>query len=144
MFEELLDRVRHNFGKPDAVAADAGYNTPYIAKILLDNKIRPVMPYTRPHTKKGFFRVHEYVYDEYFDCYICPNDEVLSYETTTKEGYRMYRSNPNICRNCPFLQQCTESRDQTKRISRHVCGTRKRTDRFTRCAKKRLNGYLQT
>jgi hypothetical protein len=120
VFEELLDRVRHNFGKPDAVAADAGYKTPYIAKILLDNKIRPVMPYTRSHTKEGFFRKHEYVYDKYFDCYICPNDEVLRYETTTKEGYRMYRSNPDVCRNCPFLHQCTESRDHTKRISRHV------------------------
>lgn len=120
VFEELLDQVRHHFGKPDAVAADAGYKTPYIAKILLDNEIRPVMPYTRPHTKEGFFRKHEYVYDEYFDCYICPNDEVLSYDTTTKEGYRMYRSNPDVCRNCPFLHQCTESKDYTKRISRHV------------------------
>ena len=120
VFEELLNQVSITFGKPAAVAVDAGYKTPYIAKWLLDQQIRPVMPYTRPHTKDGFFRKHEYVYDEYYDCYICPNNEVLGYETTTKEGYRIYRSNPEVCRQCPFLKQCTESKDCTKRISRHI------------------------
>ena len=120
VFDELLDRVCTNFGSPTAVAVDAGYKTPYIAKLLLDHGIRPVMPYTRPYTKEGVFRKYDYVYDEYYDCYICPNNAVLSYETTTKEGYRMYRSDPEICRNCPFLKQCTESRDCTKRVSRHI------------------------
>jgi len=120
VFEELLNQLRTSFGKPAAVAVDAGYKTPYNAKLLLDQQIRPVMPYTRPHTKEGFFRKHEYVYDEYYDCYLCPNNEVLSYETTNKEGYRIYRSNPEVCRRCPFLKQCTESKDGTKRISRHI------------------------
>lgn len=120
MFEELLDQVRTSFGQPDAVAVDAGYKTPYIAKLLLDNDIRPVMPYTRPRGKEGFFRKNDFSYDEYYDCYICPNDEVLSYERTTKEGYRMYRSNPDICRRCPFLLQCTENRDSIKWVSRHI------------------------
>lgn len=120
VFEELLDEVCATFGKPEAVAVDAGYKTPYIAKRLLEDEIRPVMPYTRPHTKEGFFRKHQYVYDEYYDCYICPNNEILSYETTTREGYRIYRSDPDVCRSCPFLKQCTESRDATKRITRHI------------------------
>ena len=120
VFEDLLDQVRKRFGHPYAVAVDAGYKTPYIAKILMDEQIRPVMPYTRPQTKDGFFRKHEYVYDEYYDCYICPNDQMLHYDTTTKDGYRMYRSNPEICRTCPFIHQCTESKDYTKRVSRHI------------------------
>ena len=120
VFEELLNDVCATFGQPEAVAVDAGYKTPYIAKLLLEEQIQPVMPYTRPRTKEGFFRKHQYVYDEYYDCYICPNNELLSYETTTREGYRIYRSNPDVCRNCPFLKQCTESRDSTKRISRHI------------------------
>lgn len=65
MFEELLEQIRTNVGQPNAVAVDAGYKTPYNAKLLLDQEIRPVMPYTRPHTKEGFFRKYEYVYDEY-------------------------------------------------------------------------------
>lgn len=120
VFEDVLNDVRRTFGRPTAVAIDGGYKTPYICKILMDDQIRPVMPYTRPHTKDGFFKKHEYVYDEYYDCYICPNDQILSYETTNKDGYRMYRSNPDICRNCPFLKQCTESKDYTKRVSRHI------------------------
>ena len=78
------------------------------------------MPYTRPHTKDGLFRKHEYVYDEYYDCYICPAGQVLSYETTNRHGYRMYRSDPKQCRPCSFLSQCSESREAIKRISRHV------------------------
>jgi transposase len=120
VFEDVLDQVRQTFGRPRAVAVDAGYKTPYICKILIDSRIRPVMPYTRPHTKDGFFRKTDYVYDEYYDCYICPNDQILSYETTNKDGYRMYRSNPEICQSCPFLKQCTTSKDYTKRVSRHI------------------------
>jgi len=120
VFEDVFNQVRQRLGKPYAVAVDAGYKKPYIAKILIDEEIRPVMPYTRPQTKDGFFRKYEYVYDEYYDCYLCPNHQVLTYETTTKEGYRMYRSNPETCRSCPFLKQCTESKDYTKKVSRHI------------------------
>jgi len=67
VFDELTDQVTQRFGLPKAIAVDAGYKTPYIAKWCLEQNIRPVMPYTRPHTKDGFFRKHEYVYDEYFD-----------------------------------------------------------------------------
>jgi hypothetical protein len=66
-----------NAGKPDAVAADAGYKTPYITKLLFDENIRPVLPYTRPKTKDGFFKKYEYVYDDYYDVYICPEGQPL-------------------------------------------------------------------
>jgi hypothetical protein len=69
---------------------------------------------------KTVFKKYEYVYDEYYDCYICPQNELLTYETTNRDGYRMYRSNPNVCCNCPFLSQCTESKDHVKRISQHI------------------------
>lgn len=116
----VLEQAIHRVGKPAALAVDAGYKTPYLSKYLLDQEIRPVMPYTRPHTKDGFFRKYEYVYDEYHDCYICPAEQILPYVTTTRDGYRMYRSNPNHCLTCPFRSQCTESREAVKQISRHV------------------------
>ena len=37
-------------------------------------------------TKDGFFKKYEYVYDEYYDCYICPNNQVLTYRTTNRDG----------------------------------------------------------
>ena len=36
-------------------------------------------------TKDGFFKKYEYVYDEYYDCYICPNNKTLTYRTTNKD-----------------------------------------------------------
>ena len=120
VFEDVLNEVKKTFDRPQAVAVDSGYKTPYISKVLIDDQIRPVMPYTRPRTKDGFFKKYDYVFDEYYDCYICPNEQILTYETTNKDGYRIYRSNSEVCRNCPFLKQCTESKDTMKRVSRHI------------------------
>jgi len=120
MFEEVLEQVKKNVGKPEYVAVDAGYKTPYICKTLIDQEIIPVMPYTRPMTKAGFFKKYEYVYDEYYDCYICPNNQILTYRTTNREGYREYKSNPQVCMNCPYLNKCTNSKDCTKLVTRHI------------------------
>lgn len=99
---------------------DAGYKTPAIAKMLIDDGITPVFPYKRPMTKKGFLRKTEYVYDEYNDCYICPNNQILEYSTTTREGYRQYKSCGERCAGCPYLSQCTLSRNHVKVIVRHI------------------------
>ncbi len=99
---------------------DAGYKTPAIAKLLLDDGIKPVFPYKRPQTKDGFFKKYEYVYDEYYDVYICPENQILNYSTTNREGYREYKSCGHICENCPRLAQCTASRNHVKVVTRHV------------------------
>ncbi|MBY6054638.1 MULTISPECIES: IS1182 family transposase [Bacillaceae] len=120
ILEPLVEQVIDKVSKPKAVAADAAYKTPAITSYLLKNDITPALPYTRPRTKEGFFRKHEYVYDEHFDCYICPDGEILKYTTTTKEGYRQYKSDPRICAGCSFLSQCTQSQAHQKLIQRHV------------------------
>ncbi|MBM7691337.1 hypothetical protein JOC77_000742 [Peribacillus deserti] len=86
MFEPLLEKVIENSGKPSAVAADAGYKTPAIAQYLLENEIRPALPYTRPRTKDGYLKKHDFVYDEHYDCYLCPQGQVLKYSTTTRKA----------------------------------------------------------
>ena len=120
VFEPLLDKVTRRHKKPKAAAADAAYKTPPLAQYLNEHEIRPVFPYTRPKTKDGFFKKSEYVYDEHFDCYICPQGQVLSYSTTNKKGSRQYFSNPSICKNCPLLSQCTQSQNHKKLVERHV------------------------
>lgn len=117
-FKGLYDKVK-DVGI-ETLIADAGYKTPAIAKLLIDDGIKPLFPYKRPMTKEGFFRKYEYVYDEYYDCYICPNDEVLTYRTTNRDGYREYKSNGTTCVGCPYLPQCTESREHVKTVTRHV------------------------
>lgn len=60
------------------------------------------------------------MYDEYYDCYICPNNQVLTYRTTNRNGYREYKSCGAVCAECPYLSQCTESKDHVKLITRHI------------------------
>ncbi len=56
MLEEVLKISTENAGKPQAVSADAGYKTPHNIMMLMEQGIRPVLPYTRPKTKDGFSR----------------------------------------------------------------------------------------
>ena len=109
MFDEVYKNVVHRFPNIKAIAVDAGYKTPAIAKQIIDDGRIPCMPYKRPMTKDGFFRKHEYVYDEYYDCMICPNDKILKYSTTNREGYQEYKSNPKDCEGCPYKNKCTAS-----------------------------------
>ena len=114
LYEKLADKGM------EYCIVDAGYKTPAIAKMLLDDGVKPVFPYKRPMTKAGFFRKYEYVYDEYNDCYICPNNQILKYRTTNREGYREYKSSGETCASCPYLNQCTASREHVKTVTRHV------------------------
>lgn len=120
MFDDLYAKVISKFPEVNAVAVDAGYKTPWIMKQIIDSERIPCTPYKRPMTKKGFFRKYEYAYDEYHDCYICPNNQVLSYSTTNRDGYREYKSDPRVCTGCPFRGQCTESKSCQKVVTRHV------------------------
>lgn len=70
--------------------------------------------------KNGFFRKYEYVYDEYYDCYLCPNNQVLKYSTTNRDGYREYKSCGAVCAACPYLSRCTESKSHVKVVTRHI------------------------
>ena len=117
-FKGLYDKLQ-NIGMEKCVV-DAGYKTPAIAKLLLDDGVKPVFPYKRPQTKEGFFKKYEYVYDEYNDCYICPNDQILKYSTTNRDGYKEYKSCGHICEKCEFLGQCTASKTHVKVVTRHV------------------------
>ena len=105
---------------PRYIIADSGYKTPAIAHYLLERNIIPVFPYTRPKGVKGNLRASDFVYDTYYDCYLCPENQVLSYRTTTREGYREYKSNPKVCVSCPLLSVCTQSQNHQKVITRHV------------------------
>lgn len=120
MFDGLYKNVLAKFPEIEMVAIDSGYRTPWIMKQVFDSDRLPSVPYKRPMTKEGFFKKYEYVYDEYFDCYLCPNEQILKYSTTNREGYREYKSDPKICSSCPMRAQCTESKNCQKVVTRHV------------------------
>ena len=117
-FKGLYDKMKPL--NPNIMIMDAGYKTPAIAKMLIDDGIKPLFSYKRPMTKEGYFRKYQYVYDEYYDCYLCPNDKILKYSTTNRDGYREYKSNPHDCAKCPYLHQCTKSQNHQKIVTRHI------------------------
>lgn len=117
-FPEIYSKLKHY--EPKMLVMDAGYKTPAIAKQMLDDEIKPLFPYKRPMAKEGFFKKYEYVYDEYYDCYLCPNDHILKYSTTDRDGYRQYKSDPAVCKTCPHLSQCTHSSNHQKVVTRHI------------------------
>lgn len=102
------------------VCLDAGYVNPAICREIILLGHTPLMPYKRPMTGKGLFKKYEYAYDEYYDCYICPNNEILLYSTTDKNGYKLYKSDAEKCKKCPLREKCTRSKNCVKVITRHI------------------------
>lgn len=95
-FDDLYDYICRYFPDHEVVVADSAYKTPYICKTIFDSNRVLSTAYKRPMTRKGGHKWYEYVYDEYYDCVICPEYQILKYRTTNREGYREYKSKPYI------------------------------------------------
>ena len=118
-FDDVYDKVVEQFPDVHAFVADSAYKTPHICKkVFSDGRVLSTA-YKRPQTKSG----HEwwkYVYDEHFDCIICPEYQVLKYSTTNRDGYREYKSDPKVCVNCPTRHLCTKNKNCIKTVTRHI------------------------
>ena len=120
VFDAVYEGVADRFPDVETVTVDAGYKTPWICKKVIDDGRNISTPYKRPMTGKDFFKNYEYVYDEYYDCVICPENQELKYSTTNRDGYREYKSNPSVCRNCPKIEVCTHSKNHQKVVQKHI------------------------
>lgn len=119
-FDGLYDRMTAVHPEIETVVMDAGYKTPWICKKVMDDNRVPVLPYKRPMGKTGFFRPYQYVYDEFYDCVICPENKILSYSTTNREGYREFKSKHCLCESCPSIKYCTENAKHEKLVTKHI------------------------
>ena len=119
-FDEVYGRVTEAFPEVETIVADSAYKTPHICKKVFDDKRVLSTAYKRPQTMKGGHEWWKYVYDEYYDCVICPEYQPLTYRTTNRDGYREYRSDPKICAGCPSRALCTHSKDFVKTVQRHI------------------------
>ena len=119
-FDSLFQRMTEHYPEIQIITADSAYKTPWICKQIFDSGRLPSLPYKRPMTKKGNLPWHQYVYDEYYDCILCPHYHPLHYSTTNRDGYREYKSRSYICEQCPDLARCTNSRPCTKVVTRHI------------------------
>ncbi len=119
-FDTVFERLVEHYPEVEVVTADAGYKTPWICKQVIDSGRIPSLPYKRPMTMKGNLPWYEYVYDEYYDCVLCPQYKVLEYATTNRDGYREYKSKGYICKDCPVRKQCTQNKQCVKTVTRHI------------------------
>lgn len=121
VFDKVYDSVKEKFDDEiEAVAVDSAYKTPWICKKVTDDGKRIATPYKRPMTKEGFFKSYEFVYDEYYDCIICPNNKVLAYSTTDRDGYKQFKSRPSDCKDCSYRDKCTNNKDFQKTVTKHI------------------------
>ena len=119
-FDDVYDKLIQSFPEVETVVADAAYKTPHICKkVFQDGRVLSTA-YKRPMTMKGGHPWWAYVYDEYYDCMICPEYQILPYCTTNREGYREYHSDPKICAQCPTRHLCTRSKNCVKTVLRHI------------------------
>ena len=119
-FDEVYKNVTERFPEVETVVADSAYKTPYICKTVFEDHRVLSTAYKRPRTMKGGHEWWKYVYDEYYDCVICPEYQILHYSTTNRDGYREYKSDPEICAHCPTREQCTHSKNCVKTVQRHI------------------------
>ena len=118
IFDTVYNEAKLNYPEIKTVAVDAGYKTPWICKQVHDDGRNISTPYKRPMGKEGYFRPHEYIYDEYYDCVICPEDKVLEYKGITRDGYRQFRSIKADCSPCSSKSKCTISKVKT--VLKHI------------------------
>ena len=116
--EEIPDGAKTQ--KSSTSDPESGWSRKGGHKHVFAYTIETAFPYKRLMIKDGYFRKHEYVYDEYYGCYLCPENQVLSYRTTNRDGYREYKSCGDICCNCPQKSKCTQSKNHVKLVTQHV------------------------
>lgn len=119
IFKELHDDINHKFGDQiEGVAVDSGYKTAPIIKHIMDNGEIPYMPYKRTNENRKYYRHFDFVYDEYYDDIICPNNELMIYRRTTRQGYLIYEGTAYKCQECPLKKNCFDSNKDDKRTLR--------------------------
>ncbi|MGG4550558.1 IS1182 family transposase [Rossellomorea marisflavi] len=133
---QRLDRQIERFKlEVEAVALDSGYLTNPICKGLSDRNVFGVIAHRRYHPTKGLFPKWKFTYDPEANSYLCPNGQILPYRTTTREGYREYKSDPKQCVDCPLLEECTRSKSHQKVVTRHIWEDHKEKVRLNRLSK---------
>jgi len=120
-WDGIYEQVTSRFPEIQYVTMDAGYKQPWIAKRILEDGRIPILPYTRPHgTRRAGFMPWDFSYVEETDRLICPQGQVLRHTTTNKDGKRIYRCTPKVCRDCPCRKECGANAKGQKVIYRHI------------------------
>lgn len=106
VIENVIENLNENELTVEEVIADTGYSSGEALKSLEENNIIGYIPnraqfvYDRP----GF------TYNSEGDYYTCPNNNMLTYRGTHKDGEHFnkhYRANKKDCNACPLMSKCS-------------------------------------
>ncbi|KWX80298.1 transposase [Paenibacillus riograndensis] len=116
-----LDRQQKRFEfQVEAIALDSGYLTTPICRGLQSRNIFAVVALRRFHSEQGLFPKWKFTFYAEQELFVCAAGQELKYRTTDRKGYQKYASDPEQCKNCPFLNECTQSKNHPKVVTRHV------------------------
>lgn len=118
--EEAVKRIEANLGqKPEQMVVDAAYPTHEAIEAMgaqgidligpLPERKKPTWDVLQRHGVSPEFYPEAFSYEPQTDCYRCPGEKLLRFETEErKPGWvrRRYRARPADCRSCPFQAQC--------------------------------------
>ncbi|MEI9478669.1 MAG: IS1182 family transposase [Deltaproteobacteria bacterium] len=118
--EPAVDRVEANLGeKPKQMVVDAGFTNQATMEAMAEKHVDLIgtLPERRGVAEKRMkqrgvssdFYPQAFEYDASADCYRCPAEKVLHYETEERSGAsvrRRYRAKASECRGCAFQAQC--------------------------------------
>lgn len=118
-FLGIVEKLKEKY-EVKYVGADAGYYTAPIAKGLKEMGVTAAIARRLGPKPIGKMSKLNFVYIEGLDVYACPNGYDLKYRTTTREGYKEYCSQKDICDKCPMREKCIYENQSIRTIRRHV------------------------
>jgi transposase len=112
----LVDQVRRQGIRIQAVVADRGYSSGRVYQGLAEREIKAfIPPLDLSAERKGYFGREHFTYEPETDRYRCPNGswlERLSYKSELR-----YRARPEDCAACPLHSRCTPGKARSLKIS---------------------------
>jgi transposase len=118
-FLGIIERLKEKY-EVKYVGADAGYYTAAIAKGLKKLGVTAAIAKRLGPKPAGKMSKLNFVYVEELDIYVCPEGYSLNYKTTTREGYKEYCSQKEVCDKCPKREKCIFDKQNIRTIRRHV------------------------
>ena len=102
---------------------DAGHFTAPVVESLERRNILDVFGYRRTARTKNTFKKNTLFtvnYSKERDSCYCLNEQELIYKTISRDAYREHHSDPKECAFYPIRDNCTQSKNMKKFITRHI------------------------
>ncbi len=111
--EQILGILNKYKFDTQAISADSGYDTSEIYSEMYKRGIKCfIIPQKR--SGKGFAHYGDFKYDEFSDCYFCPENKKISYKSfSVGTGYKNYSISKKECDKCPRRANCELSTKRT-------------------------------